>query len=986
MTKRTGPKQLSEFFALASTTGVLDLGGRALEEVPIGIRNLEKLTHLDLSFNRLASIPKWIGNLPNLISLDLRANGLTTLPQELGELKNLTSLNLNENGLATMPSAIFEMNRLTELHLGMNQIALLPPEINELESLTKLSLWENRLRVLPAEIGALTKLAELNLWRNQMTTVPPQIGDLRRLVQLDLRTNYISTLPPEIGGLKDLTAFEVAVNRLSALPGEIGELKNLCKLGLSMNRLTTLPTEIGELNLLEELDLSENELLTLPADMGKLSNLRRLFLHGNSALRIDSAVLGSRRQSLDAGSGLAARPGDILNHYFTKRAEGGGKPLNEVKVLLVGAGKVGKSTIVEKLIYNTFVEGKDVETPGIAIDDMPLTVEGAKVTAHLWDFAGQEITHETHRFFLTERSLYLVVLEKRRDQEMQDAQYWLEHIKRYGKDSPVIVVLNKSEVPWEINEQKLLRDHPNIRGFVRTACKAKGGCDKLREKIQEVVGTMESVRATWPPSHLRVKAELAERLKAGEPAISYVQYVEICMQHGVDTQEKQNGLSRNLHDIGAALWYGDDPRLRDTRVLRPNWVANGLYGIIRGAEKNPKERPAGEVYEGDVAELLRAAYPDGHARGVKASDYPPGCYGFLLQLLVDRDLALPIGQRNGVEAFLLPALLPLSEPDPARYDVAAAVHGADVRFRYVFQAPPNFFMAPFIVRTSSMSESTPRWKHGVVLRWRTAQALVMSDAGRSTISVYSSGDVTERLELCGIVRSYVDSVQSAVAAEARGIEWLELEAAPGEWQEVNWLEDLAKSGSKLPVRGKDGPVEVDAGAELARLRAIVEARAKETPVRIFMSYAHKNDPLWRGIDPHLRYFESTGETVNWRDVLLEADNHYHETITGELRQADIVIMLVSIDFLSSWYVTKFELPIAIERHKKGECRVLPVVLQPTVAVDTHPFLGTLTPQPRHKGSLKPISKFGRHSDGWDQIYPVLKRMVEDVKAKRKGRK
>jgi hypothetical protein len=36
-----------------------------------------------------------------------------------------------------------------------------------------------------------------------------------------------------------------------------------------------------------------------------------------------------------------------------------------------------------------------------------------------------------------------------------------------------------------------------------------------------------------------------------------------------------------LHDLGVALNYGRDPRLRDTTVLRPDWLANGIYAILR---------------------------------------------------------------------------------------------------------------------------------------------------------------------------------------------------------------------------------------------------------------------------------------------------------------------------------------------------------------------------------------------------------------------
>jgi internalin A len=58
------------------------------------------------------------------------------------------------------------------------------------------------------------------------------------------------------------------------------------------------------------------------------------------------------------------------------------------------------------------------------------------VRLHVWDFGGQEIQHATHQFFLTERSLYLVVLNGRAGDEENDAEYWLKFVKTFGASSP----------------------------------------------------------------------------------------------------------------------------------------------------------------------------------------------------------------------------------------------------------------------------------------------------------------------------------------------------------------------------------------------------------------------------------------------------------------------------------------------------------------------------------------------------------------------
>src|SRR5205807_3970974 len=99
-------------------------------------------------------------------------------------------------------------------------------------------------------------------------------------------------------------------------------------------------------------------------------------------------------------------PFAVLEYYFRSRA--GARPLNEAKLILLGRGEVGKTALVNRLVHDKFVATS--MTHGIGITQWPIPVGKNEVRMHVWDFGGQEIQHATHQFFLTERSLYLVVL------------------------------------------------------------------------------------------------------------------------------------------------------------------------------------------------------------------------------------------------------------------------------------------------------------------------------------------------------------------------------------------------------------------------------------------------------------------------------------------------------------------------------------------------------------------------------------------------
>jgi Ras of Complex, Roc, domain of DAPkinase/TIR domain len=108
--------------------------------------------------------------------------------------------------------------------------------------------------------------------------------------------------------------------------------------------------------------------------------------------------------------------------------------LHEAKLILVGRGEVGKTSLVNRLVSNSFA-GDESKTQGINITQWPLTSGKTTYRLNILDFGGQEIMHATHQFFLTERSLYLLVLNGREGGEDVDAEYWLKHIESFGGDS-----------------------------------------------------------------------------------------------------------------------------------------------------------------------------------------------------------------------------------------------------------------------------------------------------------------------------------------------------------------------------------------------------------------------------------------------------------------------------------------------------------------------------------------------------------------------
>ena len=382
-------------------------------------------------------------------------------------------------------------------------------------------------------------------------------------------------------------------------------------LNLDNNQLTSLPPEIGQLSALEMLNLDNNQLKSLPQEIGQLSALGKLFLHGNKALGLSVELLGPDWGEVGI-SNPAAKPREILNHYFARIAQGE-RPLNEVRLVLVGRGGAGKTSIAQRLVKNTF-NPKEEETPGIALTDWAMReCKGEPVTAHVWDFAGQVITHSMHRYFLSHRTVYVLVLTQREDSAGEDAEYWLKLIRSYGSEMkadgaedgpPVLVALNKWEKGAVKVDRGALRErYPFIVGFVETDCETERGIVEMRKALCDLMDMPKVkawVRQGYPKRWWDVK-EAIRLEQEKKPHITYAEWRELCAKCGVTDAEGQDAASRDLHTLGVALNYGDDERLRDNTVLSPNWVTRHCYTLIRHAEKHQ-----GEVRLAELASVLGA--------------------------------------------------------------------------------------------------------------------------------------------------------------------------------------------------------------------------------------------------------------------------------------------------------------------------------------------------------------------------------------------
>jgi hypothetical protein len=136
---------------------------------------------------------------------------------------------------------------------------------------------------------------------------------------------------------------------------------------------------------------------------------------------------------------------------------------------------------------------------------------------------------------------------------------------------------------------------------------------------------------------------------------------------------------------------------------------------------------------------------------------------------------------------------------------------------------------------------------------------------------------------------------------------------------------------EVPVHSPQGKVTSPSGTELDASGGACSAahlvQGKAIMASVFISYSHKDEVLKEQLDVQLSTLKNQGRIDAWHDRKITAGDEFDSAISGELNKADIILLLVSPDFLASKYIQDVELKRAMERNKAGEARVIPVILR-----------------------------------------------------------
>ncbi|MFG2119552.1 COR domain-containing protein [Streptomyces sp. NPDC048710] len=666
---------------------LLDLSRLGIRTIPESLTEAANLEAINLAGNKIHSIPDFFTQLTRLQGIDLSGNSLTSLPDSISNLNRLTTLELENNQLTDIPSSIRSNSKLRTLLLHGNSFTALPDSIYSLPHLVRLGLDADHLENLVAHRP---RRLDTLLVGSKASDIPEVIGEIQGIRSLSLLTVNATSLPDSIGRLSSLDRLSLHCSTgLTHLPDSIGDLTRLRSLDIFARGLTSLPHSIGNLVNLKYLHVFSAQLTHLPDSFGNLENLTELFLDR-------SRLTTPPPEILSAGAKAVVEFFREMSHDSVEQWAS--------KVLVVGQGRAGKTSLLRRLRGESHDPQED-STHGLNVSRLtlphPSQPAGAETALMMdlstWDFGGQDIYHATHQFFLTDRSLFLLLWDAQVGWEESKLYYWLDLIKARAPYAPVILVATHlGPRPPDLPLSAIDSAYP---GMV-VASLAVDNADATEEQIAEVrkliaeeAAKLPLMGASWPRRWLNAAEAVRSR---PEKHVSPDEMRGFMAQEGVTQPSQQQALSTALHSLGDILYYPDDEELGELVILHPQWLTAYISRVLDDEQVRA---------EGGVFTPAR--------RRDLWCDLNPSMRQHFIGMMERFDLSYRTTDGN---SSLVVELLPWDPPSfQDQWDMALTSHHRQLRLRYRLHTVPPGIPTWFIAREHRFTTGL-HWRLGALLR------------------------------------------------------------------------------------------------------------------------------------------------------------------------------------------------------------------------------------------------------------------------------
>ena len=916
---------------------------------------------------------------------------------------------LIQNRNATERLRMVRETQQESLDLADCDLTIIPPDILEFPWLTKMELQKNGIRKIE-NLATLTKLTYLDLSDNGIGTIE-NLETLTKLEYLDLERNKLLQIS-KLEKNTQLKLLGLSTNYIEKLTG-ISHLKKLETLYLGRNKLKDV-SSLAKLPNIKRIILTDNSITSLEP-IKELIN-RDLTVYIKYALKLDEPGIFVK------GNPIAEPPIDIIPlgkqailDHFNKGNLHGYKKLEIMKLILVGNSGVGKTNL-SQFLRNQTVQKEHISTQVLDIQswypDFLKSADGEPMLVNIFDFGGQDYYHDSHRLYYSHDTAYVLLWDSKsnkyeeKEEPLTDTtklvyenypiEYWLESIQYnlYGKETvdytsglkgsqpvlgqastsdkkaipakveplqakhpdlaksaPVLVLQNKIEPPnieATLNQTSLKEKYPNISHFFNISITSKKRTSLLNDVLDDCIGKLNLAGRTL----VTYQHEIIEAyLKSDMPfeALTISQFRDKC---------QSLTKSKIVLDIA------------DAQTIASVLTNLGIVYFLPGSEGNSEQ---GIVFtqirllNEQIKDLMNIAKL-GDKKGLFTYDD--------VSKLDNVEKLLSLLQKNrsivtlGPNQYLVPHFLPVDADESIQHFIQAFVH-CNIRFVYKAYFHKSLLMSLFAdflkQKTENQDETTQvkgvyYWRNGLILSKKS------KEQNQMVFVNFVKEETTCRIEIRTMYPFQKTGLERELEKRLEELNegWSCIKEVSSDSVQYFPVATLLQNAEKGIFTFKEENLRYS----INDFKDLVSF--PKLPKKLFISYSSKNSEFIRRFETHLAVLKAAKHIEPWYDRMIEPGSKWDDTIRTEMEKSDIVIFLISPDFLATSYIMDIEVKKALDMEVKGICEIFPIELQPCSWNETDLNRYQMQLNPTEAGKKEYFVGKPDNDESWKTIIAQLK--------------
>ncbi|MBC7826556.1 MAG: TIR domain-containing protein, partial [Chitinophagaceae bacterium] len=657
-------------------------------------------------------------------------------------------------------------------------------------------------------------------------------------------------------------------------------------------------------------------------------------------------------------------PSAILDH-FAKGEQHGHKKLEVLKLILMGNSGVGKTN------FSQFIRKQTLNTNHVSTDTLDIqswkapflkSEDGELMLVNIFDFGGQDYYHDLHRLYYSHDTAYVLLWDTatnyyaERKEELADKtemiyedfpiEYWLESIRYilYGKKAivfdssvkgsngvidipelkrvsisgapsiseesvvkvdlsltaPVLVLQNKIDQGEGLLNQVLLREkYPNITTFFNVSLSKKNRVSCVNEVLDACLGKLNLAGRTLVTYQHEIIEKYLER-KIPFEVLTLGEFKDKC--------------EALLPQYKGAL------DISDARTIAS--VLTNLGALYFDQSSSGDEGDDGIVFTsiGDLNEMIKKLMNEakqGSGKGIFLANQTKDFQhiNHILPLLIKNSSVIPLDE----DSYLVPQFLPVAADPHVEKFTKAFVH---CQIRYVYTAYFHKLLvmslfAKFVSKKADGVNTDDSIK--AIYYWRNGLILSQEAGGRQQMAFikFLKEPTACRIEIRTLYPFGKTGLEREIEKELDELNkgWSftkEVSINSADYFEVNSMIRQVKNKNFI-FQGSKNIFTVNDLKHLVNFEKV--------PKKLFVSYSSKNSEFVKRFWTHLDVLRTAGYIEPWYDRKIEAGTKWDDSIQKEMLSSDLVIFLLSPDFLATPYIMNEEVKNAMTMEMGKQCEL-----------------------------------------------------------------